>query len=139
MSTCTYCPSSFERENVEVLMRLIPLIFRASERGESPAPIASLNHSYETLNMSDSGSNHEASTISMMGPAPTRRLPHRPAPPVPVREQFERSKEILFNNPKRKLDLRIPGHKKNLRFRKIHSLKRQILIKEKMLEVLTYN
>eukprot|EP00094_Tigriopus_californicus_P005635 TCALIF_05432-PA protein Name:"Similar to DNMBP Dynamin-binding protein (Homo sapiens)" AED:0.05 eAED:0.05 QI:0/0.53/0.43/1/0.8/0.87/16/1294/2068 len=106
----------------------------ASDRGDSPVALASLNHSYETLNMSDSGSNHEASSNSMMGPPPTRRLPHRPAPPVPVREQFERSKEILFNNPKRKLDLRIPGHKKNLRFRKIHSLKRQILIKEKLLE-----
>eukprot|EP00095_Tigriopus_kingsejongensis_P009498 maker-scaffold1595_size34508-snap-gene-0.8 protein:Tk09498 transcript:maker-scaffold1595_size34508-snap-gene-0.8-mRNA-1 annotation:"dynamin-binding protein" len=84
-----------------------------------------LNHSYETLNMSDCGSND----VSL-----SRRRPHRPAPPVPVQEQFERSKEMLFNNPRRTFEERTPGHKKNLRCRKIHSLKRQILIKEKMLE-----
>ena len=65
-----------------------------SERGyDSPAPSgSSLNHSYETLNMSE--------TSSEVLNYPPQRRPHRPAPPVPVKEQFERSKATLFNEKK---------------------------------------
>ena len=71
------------------------------------------------------------------------RKPSRPAPPVPVKEQFERSKEILFSNNKQpnwlgggeKKAARNPVNRRNMRNRKIHSVKRQILIKEKLLEV----
>ncbi len=84
----------------------------------------------------------------------TPRKPSRPAPPVPVKEQFEHSKEVLFGNKNAVVAVaglrrdrawvagggaagpnRCPATRRNLRHRKIHSLKRQIQIKEKMLEV----
>ena len=84
--------------------------FSASERGDSPW-CSSLNHSYETLNMPDSASDHEPSlgkkcalkkkdkfmsdrilprdfdyyfcTFYYIAATPLRN-PHRPAPPVPA-------------------------------------------------------
>ena len=71
-----------------------------SERGYSPA-MSSLNHSYETLNMSETY-NHSNNNNDNCGGGPLQsgepstgtiqRRPHRPAPPVPVNEQFESSK-----------------------------------------------
>ena len=127
----------------------------ASERGYASAAMSSLNHSYETLNVgSEPAAQQEPEPEPEDEPEITveqeeaylaqRRKPHRPAPPVPVKEQFERSKEILFNNPKdvdpitgrRLLANRTePGNQRNMRYRKMHSVKRQIQIKEKMLEV----
>merc|ERR1719479_376812 len=56
-----------------------------SERGESPS-YSSLNHSYETLNMSDAGDS--AYAVAQSSDKNTKenvpRIPHRPAPPVPV-------------------------------------------------------
>ena len=80
-----------------------------SERGYSPA-MSSLNHSYETLNMSEtyhnnnnSNNNNNNNNNSGGGPLQSgepstgtiQRRPHRPAPPVPVNEQFESSKASL--------------------------------------------
>ena len=59
--------------------------YRPSERGESPS-YSSLNHSYETLNMSDAGDSSyvvvQSSDKNTKENVP--RIPHRPAPPVPV-------------------------------------------------------
>ena len=83
-----------------------------SERGYSPA-MSSLNHSYETLNMSEtyhnnnnSNNNNNNNNNNNSGGGPLQsgepstgtiqRRPHRPAPPVPVNEQFESSKAKLF-------------------------------------------
>ena len=75
-----------------------------SERGYSPA-MSSLNHSYETLNMSETYHNNNGSNSDNSGGGPLQsgepstgtiqRRPHRPAPPVPVNEQFESSKASL--------------------------------------------
>ncbi len=100
----------------------------------------------ETGEQTPSASAYAAPSVA----AATPRKPSRPAPPVPVREQFEHSKAVLFG----KKDVvvavagirqdrawvaggtnRCPVTRRNLRHRKIHSLKRQIQIKEKMLEV----
>ena len=75
-----------------------------SERGYSPA-MSSLNHSYETLNMSETyhnNNNNSTDSNDNCGGGPLQsgepstgtiqRRPHRPAPPVPVNEQFESSK-----------------------------------------------
>lgn len=74
-----------------------------SERGFSPA-MSSLNHSYETLNMSETyhHNNNASDSNDNCGGGPLQsgepstgtiqRRPHRPAPPVPVNEQFESSK-----------------------------------------------
>ena len=115
--------------------------------------MSSLNHSYETLNnmsepppATDDGEDIDEAEIESVVEVEDirRRKPHRPAPPVPVKEQFERSKEILFSQNidpitgqrKINVDHRInEGNRRNMRYRKIHSVKRQIQIKEKMLEV----
>ena len=59
--------------------------YRPSERGESPS-YSSLNHSYETLNMSDAGDSAYAVAQSLDKNTKENvpRIPHRPAPPVPV-------------------------------------------------------
>ena len=115
-----------------------------SERGYSPA-MSSLNHSYETLNMS------EESVAAVAAPAP--RLPHRPAPPIPslLPKMLMTAKEREYlqqhlDDEMRNEEARAAGggggkkanSRKSLRQRKIHSLKRQIQIKEKMLEVCTF-
>ena len=60
-------------------------LYRPSDRGDSPS-YSSLNHSYETLNMSDNGD-----TASVVAPSSDQnknenipRTPHRPAPPIPA-------------------------------------------------------
>ena len=113
---------------------------------------SSLNHSYETLNMSDT-------TESITNVAPVApRLPHRPAPPVPslvpsftmtakereylqqhlddqiLQEEVERMAK--YSTPRAKTKHPNAASKRTLRQRKIHSVKRQIQIKEKMLEVI---
>ena len=59
--------------------------YRPSERGESPS-YSSLNHSYETLNMSDAGDSSYVVVHSSdkNDKENVPRIPHRPAPPVPV-------------------------------------------------------
>lgn len=124
--------------------------FPRSDRGDSPW-CSSLNHSYETLNMVDSGSEIDPNATPL-------RNPHRPAPPVPATASpvISRKSEASENHdgidPATELDAmsnddNISIASKNrrkvkhqisrriLRQRKIHSLKRQIQIKEKMLEV----
>ena len=84
-----------------------------SERGYSPA-MSSLNHSYETLNMSETYHHHNNNSGG--GPLQSgepstgtiQRRPHRPAPPVPVNEQFESSKATLF--PKKSIQQQILEH-----------------------------
>ena len=59
---------------------------RPSDRGESPS-YSSLNHSYETLNMSDTAESPSVgmpSTDAALNGTSAPRLPHRPAPPVPA-------------------------------------------------------
>ena len=122
---------------------LKPFIYRASDRGDSPW-CSSLNHSYETLNMPDSGSDHDPT-------ATPQKNPHRPAPPVPAtgspvakstkKDSTEENLdaievESLYSvSSKSRRKAKHPLSRRTLRQRKIHSLKRQIQIKEKMLEV----
>ena len=122
--------------------------FRASERGDSPW-CSSLNHSYETLNMPDSGSASDQDPV-----ATPLRNPHRPAPPVPaVASPLVKRKDptadldvlevasstadsiSLNSTTTNRRKVKHPISRRTLRQRKIHSLKRQIVIKEKMLEV----
>lgn len=117
-------------------------IFRASDRGDSPW-CSSLNHSYETLNMPDSGSDVDPT-------ATPQKNPHRPAPPVPAPGSSPKAKkpleehqdedaievESLYSKSQTsRRKAKHPLSRRTLRQRKIHSLKRQIVIKEKMLEV----
>jgi len=73
-------------------------------------------------------------------------MPHRPAPPVPPLKQSSQVNSAKANNANvdtinkfdsmsNKKKTRHPMSRKTLRQRKIHSLRRQIQIKEKMLEV----
>lgn len=58
---------------------------RPSDRGDSPS-YSSLNHSYETLNMSDNGDSASvvASNTDKNKEENVPRVPHRPAPPIPA-------------------------------------------------------
>ena len=121
--------------------------FSASDRGDSPW-CSSLNHSYETLNMPDSGSDHDPT-------ATPQKNPHRPAPPVPAPGSSPIAKkqedqpanldaievESLYSTSSKsqRRKAKHPLSRRTLRQRKIHSLKRQIQIKEKMLEVYIKN
>lgn len=116
---------------------------------------SSLNHSYETLNMPDSASDHDPSATTPL------RNPHRPAPPVPAApsnkektgnksmtvtseeadtievldNESVNSSGSLYSSVSKRRKVKHPVSRRTLRLRKIHSLKRQIQIKEKMLEV----
>ena len=63
----------------------ILLFHRPSDRVESPS-YSSLNHSYETLNMSDTA--ETSSVVAQSADSNQKenapRLPHRPAPPIPT-------------------------------------------------------
>ena len=65
--------------------RYVCVQFRPSDRGESPS-YSSLNHSYETLNMSETGDTApvvvQNTDNNSNGNVP--RMPHRPAPPIPT-------------------------------------------------------
>ena len=133
-----------------------------SERGESPS-YSSLNHSYETLNMSDNGDTASivAQTANQTSDENVPRIPSRPAPPVPLPKykmtagerkylgehldehnsqvEYEEwrdsmSKSGSLTNMGCQSKGRSPMSRRTLRHRKIHSVKRQIHIKEKMLE-----
>ncbi len=119
-----------------------------SEAGEQTNPVGS---SAAYVSTAGSVASAAAAVASAATPPPTSRKPSRPAPPVPVREQFEHSKEVLFGRKHAVIAVagfrhdrawvagggsnRCPVTRRNLRHRKIHSLRRQIQIKEKMLEV----
>jgi hypothetical protein len=114
--------------------------------------MSSLNHSYETLNMSETHENNNNAAAAAAAAA-IQRKPHRPAPPVPINEQFESSKAKLFprggscgvetiveqeehqQQEQQHRQRRTSANRRAYRHRKIHSLKKQIQIKEKMLEV----
>jgi len=119
----------------------------ASDRGDSPW-CSSLNHSYETLNMPDSASDNDPTATPL-------KNPHRPAPPVPAGHASPMAgrkstnsgednnsedmievldSESIYNGTSRRRKVKHPMSRRTLRQRKIHSLKRQIQIKEKMLE-----
>ena len=66
-------------------MYLIFTLYRPSDRGDSPS-YSSLNHSYETLNMSENG---DAASVVASNTDENKnqnipRTPHRPAPPIPA-------------------------------------------------------
>lgn len=63
-----------------------------------------------------------------------QRKPLRPAPPVPVNGE-QTSSEVINNGRIQKNCVNSRSKRQHLRQRKIHSLKRQIQIKESMLEV----
>merc|ERR1712223_555559 len=98
--------------------------------------------------MPDSASDHEPSLA-----ATPLRNPHRPAPPVPasasplvkrkennmtadldVIEVASAADSISLNSCNNRRKVKHPMSRRTLRQRKIHSLKRQIVIKQKMLE-----